>query len=61
MPGIVIALFAVVLGSFLGFFLVANRFLEKRDTTKIRDRLLERAPTERREAGNQPLFRPEEK
>ena len=61
MPALVIVIFVVVLGTFLGFFLGANRFLEKRDTTKIRDRLLERAPAERAEAGSQPLFRPEDK
>ena len=60
MPGLVIVFFVVVLGSFLGFFLMANRYLEKRDTTKIRDRLLERAPAVRAAAGAQPLFRPEE-
>jgi tight adherence protein B len=59
MPPLVIVIFLAVLGSFVGFFLLASRFLEKRDTSKIRDRLLERAPMEKPGAAGQPLLRPE--
>lgn len=61
MPPIVIIIFAVVLTSFAGFYWFVNRFLEKRDTTKMRDRLLERVPTEKPSTAGQPLFRPEDK
>jgi len=61
MPPLIIIVFAVVLVSFTGFFLVANRYLDKRDSTKVRDRLLERVPTEKPAGGAQPLFRPEER
>ncbi len=59
MPPIVIIVFAAVLGTFLGGFLLLNRILQKRDTGKIKDRLLERVPTEKPAASAQPLFRTE--
>jgi tight adherence protein B len=43
----------------LGFFLTASRFLQKRDTVKMRDRLLDRLPAEKLTSGGQPLFRKE--
>jgi tight adherence protein B len=61
MPPLVIIVFAAVLGTFVGVYLLANRFLTKRDTGRIRDRLLERVPTEKPSAAYQPLFRPESK
>ena len=60
MPPIVILVFAAVLGTFLGGFLLLSRVLQKRDTGKIKDRLLERVPTEKPSASAQPLFRAEE-
>jgi tight adherence protein B len=57
MPPMILIVFAVVALSFLGFFLFVNRLFEKRDTGKIRDRLLERVPTEKPSASSQPLFR----
>ena len=57
MPPVVIIIFALVLASFLGVFLFANRFLEKRDRTKVRDRLLDRVPTQKAGSTGQPLFR----
>ncbi|MBI3695093.1 MAG: type II secretion system F family protein, partial [Acidobacteria bacterium] len=60
MPPIVIIAFIVVLVTFVGFFLVMNRVFEKRDSAKMKDRLLERVPTERPPATGQPLFHQEE-
>jgi len=60
MPSIVIVVFVAVLGTFLLAFLLANRYLQKRDTGKLRDRLLERVPSEKPGAAGQPLFRPDE-
>ena len=60
MPSIVIVVFVAVLGTFLLAFLLANRYLQKRDTGKVRDRLLERVPSEKPTAAGQPLFRPDE-
>lgn len=57
MPPIIIITFALVALSFLGFFLFVNRIFEKRETGKVRDRLLERVPTEKPSASAQPLFR----
>jgi tight adherence protein B len=56
----VIIVFVAVLGTFLGGFLVVNRYFQKRDTGKIKDRLLERVPTEKPSGAAQPLFRTEE-
>jgi tight adherence protein B len=52
-----VIIFAIVALSFLGFFLFVNRVFEKRETGKVRDRLLERVPTEKPSASAQPLFR----
>ncbi|MBI3665648.1 MAG: type II secretion system F family protein [Acidobacteria bacterium] len=60
MPLIVILVFVTVLIAFLGFYLLANRFLEKRDSGKVRKRLLERIPTGKRSTSSQPLFRRQE-
>ncbi len=60
MPPSVIITFAVVLISFVVFFLILNRALEKRESAKLKERLLERMPTEKPAAGAQPLFHPEE-
>lgn len=60
MPPIVIVAFALVLISFVGAFLTLNRVVEKREKQRIRDRLLERVPTEKPSAAAQPLFRQEE-
>ena len=56
----IIIIFAIVLGSFIGFFLLMNRLFEKRDTTKMRERLLNRVPTEKPSTAGQPLFRSED-
>ncbi len=61
MPPVVIFVFGLVLLSFIGFFLFMSRIFAKRDTTKIRDRLLERVPTEKPSASAQPLFHSEDK
>jgi tight adherence protein B len=61
MPSILIVVFFVVLASFVFFFLLMNRVFEKRETGKMRDRLLERVPAEKPSASGQPLFHPEEK
>ncbi|HYM13323.1 MAG TPA: type II secretion system F family protein [Bryobacterales bacterium] len=61
MPPMIMITFAVVALSFLGFFLFVNRVFEKRETGKVRDRLLERVPTEKPSASAQPLFRHEDK
>src|SRR5712692_7434133 len=60
MPKPVIIIFVLVLLTFGGFFWFLSRFLEKRDTGKLRERLLERAPTEKPTVAGQPLFRPGE-
>jgi tight adherence protein B len=57
MPISILVIFAVVLVAFLGFFLLVNQYLQKRDTGKVRDRLLDRMPTEKSSASGQPLFR----
>ena len=61
MPILVIILFALVALSFVAFFVFFNRVFEKRDTGKMKQRLLERIPTEKPGASAQPLFRPEDK
>ena len=60
MPSLVIVTFVVVLVSFLGIFLLISGLLTRRDTAKMRDRLLARVPTERPSAAGQPLFQAEE-
>jgi tight adherence protein B len=60
MPPIVAIVFVAVLATFLGGFLLLSQYLQRRDTGKIRDRLLERVPTEKPSVASQPLFRPEE-
>ncbi len=58
MSPIVIIAFVVVLVTFLGFFLFADRFLQKRETDKLRNRLLARLPMEKQvSSSSQPLFR----
>ena len=61
MPLLTIIAFVLILATFLGCFLVLNRTLEKRDTEKIRDRLLDRVPNERPGAtASLPLLRQED-
>jgi len=60
MPGIVVIIFSVVLITFLGVFLLISRAMQKRDTGKLRERLLERVPTEKPSTAGQPLFRREQ-
>ena len=60
MPPTVIFAFVAVLGTFLGFFVLASRYLQKRDTAKVRDRLLDRTQAEKQTSSSaQPLFRKE--
>src|SRR5437867_8033849 len=54
---LIIILFAVVLGTFLAAFVISDRYLQKRDTTKMRDRLLDRVPTEKPGGSSEPLLR----
>lgn len=56
-PPIVIVIFVAVLGTFLGGYLLFTRFFSKRDSGKLKDRLLERVPTQGPNAAAQPLFR----
>ena len=60
MPPVVIIAFVLVLASFFVGFQFLSRLFEKRDTKKIRERLLERVPTEKPTSAGQPLFRQEE-
>ncbi len=59
MPLIVIVTFVLVALCFFAAFLFLNRVFEKREKERIRDRLLERVPTEKPSAAAQPLFRQE--
>jgi len=61
LPKIVIIIFLLVLLTFGGVFWFLSHFFEKRDSGKVRDRLLERTPTEEPSAAGQPLFRPEDR
>ena len=56
-PPIVLVIFVAVLGTFLGGYLLFTRFFSKRDSGKLKDRLLERVPTQGPNAAAQPLFR----
>jgi len=60
MPTIIMIIFVVVLTSFVVFFLVMNRLLENRDSARLKERLLDRVPTEKPLGGSQPLFHQEE-
>ncbi len=59
MPSLLIIVFGAVLATFVGVYWFTNRFFSKRDTAKVRDRLLDRLPTEKVPSGSQPLFRKE--
>jgi tight adherence protein B len=61
MPPFIILVFASVALSFVVFYVLVNHVFQKRDTIKIKERLLERVPTEKPEASAQPLFHPEGK
>ncbi len=57
MSPIVIVVFAAVLVTFLGVFLAASNYLQKRDSGRVRDRLLDRSSSEKPTTAGQPLFR----
>ncbi len=60
MPLLAMIVFVLILLTFVGCFLVLNRVFEKRETGKLRDRLLDRVPSEKPAATSLPLLRQEE-